>query len=73
MTKRRKLTEAEWRLVFRLRCKSKQGGKLSKQELTLVDSAYKEDEDRYGDMEVDVFNATVPFGSDVRKKRDKES
>lgn len=71
MTKRRKLTNAEWRLVFRLRCQSKQGGKLSEQEHALVNRAYEEDEERYGDMETDVFNATVPFGSSVRIRRDK--
>jgi hypothetical protein len=70
MTRRRKLTAAEWCLVFQLRCKSKQGSELSGQERTLVEAAYNEDEERYGDMEIDVFNATVPFGSGVRRGRD---
>ena len=63
MTRRRKLSEAEWRDVFRLRCKSKTGGPLTGAERALVEAAYQEDEARYGDMEIDVFNATVPFGS----------
>jgi hypothetical protein len=70
MARRRKLTDAEWRVVFQLCCKSKSGGELSKAELALVDAAYKEDENRYGDMEIDVFNATVPFGSVARRRRD---
>lgn len=68
-----RLTDKEWQLVFQLRCKSKQGGELSRQERAIVDRAYKEDkedENRYSDMEVDVFNATVPFGSNVRRRRD---
>jgi hypothetical protein len=70
--KSRKLTDKEWQLVFQLRCKSKQGSEraLSKRERALVDRAFKEDEDKYGDMEIDVFNATVPFGSTVRRRRD---
>jgi hypothetical protein len=70
MTRRRKLSEAEWRDVFKLRCKSKTWGTLTGAERALVDAAYREDETRYGDMEIDVFNATVPFGSGTRRKRD---
>lgn len=64
-----KLTDQQWREVFRLRCKSKLGGELSKVERTLVDAAYREDEERYGDMEPDVFDATVPTGSSARWRR----
>lgn len=64
----RKLSESDWAKVFRLRCYSKLGQKLTSVENALVDAAFKEDEDRYGDMERDVFNATVPFGSNVRRK-----
>jgi hypothetical protein len=56
--------------VFKLRCKSKTGGTLTGAERALVDTAYREDETRYGDMEIGVFNATVPFGSGTRRKRD---
>jgi hypothetical protein len=69
MKRRGKLTDAEWREVFRLRCKSKSGDELSTTERALVGAAYDEDENRYGDMEIDVFNATVPFGSNVRLRR----
>lgn len=65
------LTEAEWAIVFRARCKSKEGrgDTITKEERKLVDRAYKEDPDRYGAMDADVFNATVPFGSNVRWRR----
>ena len=64
--RRQKLTEKEWQAVFAARCKSKQGRGLTPAEQALVNRAFAEDEDRYGDMERDVFNATVPFGSNVR-------
>lgn len=70
MAGRKKLSDAKWRDVFRLRCKSKSGGTLSVTERALVEAAYQEDETRYGDMEIDVFNATVPFGSITRRRRD---
>lgn len=69
MAKKRKLTEDEWRRVFQFRCKSKRGETLSKEERKLVDEAYASDKKRYGKMEPDVFDATVPFGSNVRWKR----
>lgn len=67
--KKRTLTEDEWRQVFQLRCKSKRGESLSKEERRLVDDAWKSDEKRYSAMEPDVFDATVPFGSAARWKR----
>ncbi len=66
---RPKLTEAEWREVFQLRCRSKQGLDLSKEGRALVDAAYNEDPERYGALEPDVFDATVPFGSTTQWKR----
>jgi|EndMetStandDraft_4_1072995.scaffolds.fasta_scaffold00912_3 hypothetical protein len=66
MARRSKLTDADWRQVFQLRCKSKRGEALTSQESALVERAYEEDEARYGSMEPDVFNATVPFGSGAR-------
>jgi hypothetical protein len=68
--RRGKLSDAEWRDVFELRCKSKSGDALSKAEQALVEAAYQEDETRYRDMEIDVFNATVPFGSRTHRERD---
>ncbi len=69
MSRPRRLTESDWRTVFQLKCKSKRGETLSKQELALCMAALREDEDRYSDLEVDVFNATVPFESNVRIKQ----
>jgi hypothetical protein len=63
----RRLTEDDWKAVFVARCSSKQGRPISKKEMALVDAACKADEARYGEMERDVFNATVPYGSNVRR------
>jgi hypothetical protein len=62
----KRLTDAQWAEVLQLRCKSKRGERLTKSELQLVDRAKRAVEDRYGDMARDVFNLTVPFGSNVR-------
>jgi hypothetical protein len=66
--KRAKLTKAEWARVFHLRCESKSGraSSFTKEDRALIDAAYNENEKRYNAMEKDVFNATVPFGSNVR-------
>ena len=68
MTRVRKarLTEEAWRRVFQLRCKSKQGQELGADDQALVNTAFVEDPQRYGAMDEDVFNATVPFGSGAR-------
>jgi hypothetical protein len=63
---KRRLTELEWCQVFEARCKSKKGETLSDVLRQLVDAAYKTDRKRYKEMERDVFNATVPFGSTRR-------
>lgn len=68
MPKRRKLTEADWAKVFAARCQTKQGRPISDEERKLVDAAYKSDLKRYAAMEKEIFNATVPFGSNVRMK-----
>ena len=60
------LTEAEWSQVFALRCRTKQGQRISDEERALVDRAYRTDEKRYAALEPEVFNATVPFGSSAR-------
>lgn len=67
--RRRKLTEAEWSDVFQICCRAKQGLPLSKADRVLIDAAFNEDPDRYAKMELDVFDATVPFGSNVRARR----
>lgn len=66
---RKKLTDEEWALVFRLRCRSKEGRELSRADHALIGRAYTEDPDRYGAMGADVFDATVPFGSNVKAPR----
>ncbi|HEY8309997.1 MAG TPA: hypothetical protein VIG47_05540 [Gemmatimonadaceae bacterium] len=63
-----KLTEEQWNEVFAARCQSKQGKKLYHEQLALISLAYAEDPERYKAMEKDVFNATVPFGSDTKIK-----
>lgn len=65
-TKQPPLTDAQWAEVFRIKCLSKEGRPLSKEERALSDRAFDENAERYGAMEPDVFNATVPFGSTRR-------
>lgn len=60
------LTELEWLQVFDARCLSKQGKPLTVQQSRLCDRAFRTDRKRYAALDVDVFNATVPFGSNVR-------
>lgn len=67
--KQPKLSEADWSLVFAARCKSKRGERLTDAEQALVERAWREDQKRYSAMEPDIFDATVPFGSQVRWKR----
>ena len=69
MPRHKKLTEEEWRRVFQLRCRSKQGQDVAKADLALVAAAFRDDPKRYSTMEVDVFNATVPFGSTARRTK----
>lgn len=64
--RKKKLTEDDWAKVFAARCQSKQGRPISKEDRVLVDAAWEEDPKRYGAMDPDVFNATVPFGSTKR-------
>ena len=68
MSKRQRLTEGEWAMVFDARCKSKRGEPVSAAERLLVEMAYASDAKRYAAMELDVFNATVPFGSAARAR-----
>jgi hypothetical protein len=72
MTTKRKVRELnahEWRQVFEARCLSKRGLPVSPEQQALVDLAYKSDPDRYGKLDPDVFDATVPFGSGARARR----
>jgi len=67
--KKRTLTEADWRDVFTARCRSKRGERLSDAERALLDAAFASDRNRYVEVELDVFDATVPFGSTARARR----
>lgn len=62
------LTEAEWVEVFKARCRSKRGERLTNKERDLVEAAFRSDE-KNGEMELDVFDTTVPFGSSARARR----
>jgi hypothetical protein len=64
-----KLTDGEWRSVFRARCNSKKGGGLSEEDEKLCRRALRQDRKRYKAMEADVFDATLPAGSIVKWKR----
>ncbi len=67
--RKKKLTEEEWQRVFKIRCRSKQGLQIAKEDQSLTDRAYESDQERYAAMEADVFDATVPFGSSARWPR----
>jgi hypothetical protein len=73
MGKRKTLTEADWAAVFAARCQDKQGRPLSKEERALCAATFESDRDRYAALDGDVFNATVPFGSNARWKEDPPS
>jgi len=60
---KKKLTESEWSLVFRIRCRSKSGHQPSHDEMKLLERAFKEDPERYKAMDERVFDETKPFGA----------
>lgn len=68
MTKRPKLTDENWRNVFSIRCRSKQGHPITPVVQSLCMQAIREDSIRYETMSADVFDATVPFGSTTKAK-----
>ena len=63
------LTDDQWREVFGIRCRSKRGEPITQTELRLCERAMWSDEARYSAEEADVFDATVPFGSNVKARR----
>lgn len=65
----KRLTEAEWREVFVLRCRSKRGERVLPEDHRLCERAFRENLERYKTMDADVFDATVPFGSAARWPR----
>lgn len=63
-----KKDEIDWYKVYNIRIKCKGTGYIpNKDEIDLLESAYFHDPSRYKKMDKDIFNATVPFGSNVRK------
>lgn len=56
----KKLSDADWKEVFRLRCKSKRGDGLSRRELAFCERALREDPERYSALDEEVFYATRP-------------
>jgi hypothetical protein len=66
---KKKLLDADWRALFAIRCRSKQGHPITSSEQRLCTRAMREDPDRYNNMSADVFDATVPFGSSMKAKR----
>ena len=73
MKRTTKLGDESWKKVFAIRCRSKRGEAITPAELRLCSRARRKDPARYETMEVDVFNATVPFGSNVRRIHRKRS
>lgn len=69
MSKRKALTEAQWKDVFAIRCRSRRGERIQPAKLALCSRAMAEDQKRYDETEADVFDATVPFGSNVKANR----
>ena len=69
MKRKRKLTDESWHKVFEIRCRSKRGLPVTPAELGLCGRALNENPERYKAMGADVFDATVPFGSNAKAKR----
>lgn len=68
MTRRKTLTDEDWRNVFKIRCLSKQGQGVTSADLAFLEKALHEDPDRYAALNLDVFNATLPFGATRRTR-----
>ena len=59
------MTEEERNKVFELRCESKSGKKITKEELAYLIKMYKKFPLEYSAMNDEVFQATKPFGSNI--------
>jgi hypothetical protein len=55
--------------LFKIRCAGKRWEYVSKEDHRFCAAMFKKYPKEYGEMEVDVFNATVPFGSTVRRQK----
>ncbi|KPK66762.1 MAG: hypothetical protein AMS21_01000 [Gemmatimonas sp. SG8_38_2] len=58
--------------LFKLKCRSKSGGRLSKEEHAFCIKMQRQFKDEYRDIEREVFVATAPFGSYVGSKGRRE-
>lgn len=63
------ISEMEWERVFRIRCASKEGRGMSEDDRALITRAYEADPKRYASMNDDIFDATVPIGSNAKAPR----
>lgn len=63
------LTSQEWRTIYTIRVRAKQGQQLVRSETDLCKRAIREDLDRYRSIGADAFDATVPLGSTAKAKR----
>lgn len=65
----RPLSESDWRRVFEIRCMAKRSQMIMTREVEdLLRQALREDPDRYARLSDQVFDATLPFGAQSRRK-----
>ncbi len=56
--------------MFDIRCRSKRGSVPSQEELALCMRARDADRDRYNRMDDEIFDATAPFGSITKRRKE---
>lgn len=54
-----------YRECFRLRCKSKRGGELTRDEMARIQQWQRKYREQYRAMDKDVFRETAPFGAQL--------
>lgn len=59
----KEMTQAERERLFDLRCRSKRGEYLSPEDVSFLESMWKQFPEQYSAMQPEVFEATKPFGS----------
>lgn len=59
-------TPEDARRCFRIRCRSKRGETMSREDSKFCTQMYKKFTEWYGAIEANIFNATVPFGSQAK-------
>lgn len=65
MSRRKKFvpTESDWDRLFAIRCRTKQGGYASPDEISFCEAMLAADASRYARMNQAVFDATKPVGA----------